>query len=235
MTGALFLLLPGFLILSGKRLFLENSKEIWLSSVKKDIKELSAFSLDSNFKVMILPLLSDFGIQGLMIFPKDEVLTKNSEIFEKISWGLGNYVANERNLANQLFYQDKFEKIGQAFSRLNSNFSLDQIQLELLNGIRVLLNCEAAAIGLLDQNNEDIIVVKTLLNESDWSYQIGIRKGEGLLGNCLEKEDTIIINNVEENDRFRKGFDGSPELDVQSIMCVALKESGNSLGLLIFL
>ena len=214
--------------------YLKKSSEIWETAAARDIKELILLDFGDQFRIQILPLLSDFGIQGLIIFSEQEFETQDIEIIESIKWGFGKYIANERNLANQLFYQDKFEKIGQAFARLNSNFSLDQIQLELLNGIKVLLNCEAAAIGLIDQNNEDLIVVKTLLDEKDWSYQIGIRKGEGLLGNCLGNEDTLIVNDVKNHKQFRNGFDAAPELDVQSLMCVALKENGNSLGLLIF-
>ncbi len=115
-------------------------------------------------------------------------------------------------------------------STLTSTLQLDEILSGTTDGIRQILNVEAAALLLLDETQGELVFKKTLGGNPDWIFQYRLKVGEGLAGQAVRTGRPVLVNNVQADPRFNPDLDSLAGLDTQALLCAPLITRGQTLG-----
>jgi two-component system, NtrC family, sensor kinase len=129
-------------------------------------------------------------------------------------------------------FNESLEILGRTFSDIDPKMSLDEIEMKMAGGVKVLMNCEAVSIAISDQGRDEILVKKTLIAESEWIYQVGLRQGEGLLGTCLMSKQAFLSNQPTKEEGFLESIDATSNLSIKSIIAIPLFSGLEVVGIL---
>ncbi len=113
---------------------------------------------------------------------------------------------------------------------LTSTLQLDEILTETIDGIRQILNVEAASLLLLDEERGELIFKKSLVGEPDWIFQYSLKVGEGLVGECVRTGQVLCVNAVKADPRFYAPIDSVTGFETVSALCAPLSTHGQTLG-----
>lgn len=189
---------------------------------------------DPYSPVIIYPLTNSLGQQGIMLLEGQEASPQEKEFLIKAGQSLGHSVNLGRS-GSILFEMSKLlDTLELIVSGLDPKASLEESQMRLISSIRDSLRCEAGSIAMLDESQGEVVVKKTLISGTDWIYQVSMKMGEGLLGECLQVGKVILSNNPSEDERYDENFDSVPGLTLNSLLCVPLVEDGKVIGILAF-
>ncbi len=115
-------------------------------------------------------------------------------------------------------------------SQAGSEADSETMQARLVQGVSQVLDCDAAALVLLDEPQNGWIVCKSLDAQAHWTYKVSPREGEGLMKECLRTGQAIVISDVANETRFEPAFDGLGVAQARSLMCVPMIANGKVLG-----
>jgi two-component system, NtrC family, sensor kinase len=118
-------------------------------------------------------------------------------------------------------------------TRLSFKGDTEGLQRRLIHGAGDLLDCEAAALVLLDEPQVGWIVTKSLNAETandDWVYQVGPLDCQGLLTECLRSGQSFVVNDLTLDPRFDPTCDGLGDLAVRNLLCTPLAVEGLVIG-----
>jgi two-component system NtrC family sensor kinase len=118
-------------------------------------------------------------------------------------------------------------------TRLSFKGDAEGVQARLIRGAGRLLDCEAAALVLLNEPQDGWIVTKSLGAEPSnggWVYQVGPLNSQGLLAECLRSSRTLVANDGAQNPRYDPSCDGLGDLTVRNLLCAPLAVDDQTLG-----
>jgi two-component system NtrC family sensor kinase len=113
---------------------------------------------------------------------------------------------------------------------LTSTLQLDEILTSTIDGIRQILNVEAASLLLLDEEQGELLFKKTLSEDPDWTFQYSAQVGQGLAGDCVRTGEPIIVNAIEADPRFSNTVDAVADFQTRNLLCAPLIAHGQKLG-----
>ncbi len=113
---------------------------------------------------------------------------------------------------------------------LTSTLQLDEILTSTIDGIRQILNVEAASLLLLDEEQGELLFKKTLSEDPDWTFQYSAQVGQGLAGDCVRTGEPIIVNAIETDPRFSRTVDAVAGFQTRNLLCAPLIAHGQKLG-----
>jgi Nif-specific regulatory protein len=112
---------------------------------------------------------------------------------------------------------------------LNSTLNPDDLLDMILKRISQSLNAEASSIVLIDEN--DRLKFHTTFGDiGDEIKKITLSRGEGIVGWVIEKGESVLIENAENDSRFNKDISKEFDFPNKSIICVPLKRSDSIIG-----
>lgn len=114
----------------------------------------------------------------------------------------------------------------------NKGLKPHQLQTRLMRSIYRFFRVEHGALILLDEEDEDLAIVKTLRNDAEWNYQVYLKHRKSLINQCIETGDTIVVNEVEEHPSFNPDVDVIKDTTVTSMLCCPLKIDEDIQGVL---
>jgi two-component system NtrC family sensor kinase len=115
-------------------------------------------------------------------------------------------------------------------STLTSTLQLDEVLSGTTDGIRQVLNVEAASLLLLDEAHGELVFKKTLGGTPDWIFQYSLKVERGLVGEVVRTSQPVLINDVKADPRFYPELDSLAGLDTRTLLCVPLITRGQTLG-----
>ena len=166
---------------------------------------------------------------GALLFPADAAQPRQ---LEQLAY-LGRVVARAIAVHGEPENTDAWHKLAQLHKiagALTSSVHLDRVLAATVDGIRTILAAEAVSLVLQDQEQGDLIFKKTLTNETDWIVQQRSRLGRSLIGACLEDGRPLRVNEATADPRFDAELDGVPGLALRSVLCMPLRQDGQTLG-----
>jgi two-component system NtrC family sensor kinase len=106
---------------------------------------------------------------------------------------------------------------------VTSSLDLDEVLEATMRGIREIMQVEAGALVLLDEETGVLTFRKTLSPDHGWVTGQTVQPGEGVVGHVVESGEARLINDVERDPYFSDELDQeiggvSPE----AILCVPL-------------
>ena len=115
-------------------------------------------------------------------------------------------------------------------STLTSTLQLEEVLSGTIDGIRQILNVEAASLLLLDETQGELVFKKTLGGNPDWIFQYSLKVERGLVGEAVRTSRPVLINNVSADPRFFPELDSLAGLEARTLLCVPLIAHGQTLG-----
>jgi two-component system, NtrC family, sensor kinase len=178
--------------------------------------------VDTASKVVIYPLISADGSQGLMLINQRTFNKQEKDYLEAASFLLGQRISTYFNQLRMVQYRKGMDLISQIFAGLNSMTAGEELETRLVRSLRDIFDCQAASIALTSDNPENLLIKKTLAEGDEWIYQVSIKPGRGLLGTCMLDHHPMIINQPELDTRFDPEIDSIPGVDATSLILVPL-------------
>ena len=165
---------------SGNTKYWENqihSQESFLSSLLKKTIDTPGGEIisDTAGKVMILPLVSAEGSQGLMLLNLRDFAKQEKDFLEAASFLIGQRISTHFNQVRMVQYRKGMDLISQIFAGLNTMKAAEELEIRIVRGLQEIFNCQAASIALLNPQPEELLVKKSLVGGSDWIYQVSIK------------------------------------------------------------
>ncbi|HEX7555665.1 MAG TPA: ATP-binding protein [Leptolinea sp.] len=177
---------------------------------------------DSAGKLIIFPLISADGSQGLLLINLKSFIKQEKDFLEAASFLFGQRISKYYNQLRMVQYRKGMELISQIFAGLNSMTAGEELETRLVRSLRDIFNCQAASIALVSDTPESLLIKKTLSDGDDWIYQVSIKPGKGLLGVCMEERRPFIINQPVLDSRYDPEIDSIPNVEATSLTFVPL-------------
>jgi two-component system, NtrC family, sensor kinase len=115
-------------------------------------------------------------------------------------------------------------------TQFDPNSSQDELQNHLIEGLCQLLDTEAGAMVLIDEDSEDFLIKKTISGKISWKYQGQEAEKGSLVSDCIRSGEAALINNPSEAQRFHPQYDSTAGESVSSLLCVPLQVREQKLG-----
>ena len=118
-------------------------------------------------------------------------------------------------------------------ARLGFKGDAEGVQARLVRGACWMMDCEAAALVMLNEPQDGWIVTKSLGAEASntgWIYQVTPLPDHSLLASCLRSGGFLIANDGSRNPSYDPACDGLGDLSVHNILCAPLAVDGQVLG-----
>ncbi|MBI9047880.1 MAG: GAF domain-containing protein [Anaerolineaceae bacterium] len=132
-------------------------------------------------------------------------------------------VLRVNNVSNGMVQHNYMSTIlDNVFSESKIRIGLEEIQLRLVSEIKNAFSCEAGTIAFIDYNSGGLILKKSLIESPEWVCSVSAEPGEGLLGQCINQNSPIMVNDCQINKVFREEVDGIPGLKTQSLLYVPI-------------
>lgn len=120
---------------------------------------------------------------------------------------------------------------------------LEGLQASVVEGTRKLLACQACALALVDQGNEEWRIFRKYtsaigqINEessqpAEWSYHASQNSTQSLIQECLYSGKTLNLDNAVSDKRYEPKIDGVKGVEIQSMVCLPLLVKGEKVGVL---
>lgn len=118
----------------------------------------------------------------------------------------------------------------QLITRLDANASQNELQKQLIQGICQLLDAEAGAVSLIDEDNEDFIIKRTIDGKSSWKYRGSQPEIGGLVSECIRTGKIVLANQPEAEPDFNPEYDSVAGVPVRSLLCVPVQAREERIG-----
>lgn len=120
-------------------------------------------------------------------------------------------------------------------TRLGFEGDAEKLQARLVRGVSQLMDCEVAALALLNEPQDGWIVSKSLgpeTSDADWTYQVGPYESQSLFAECLRSGKPLVANDGSLAPRFHPPSDGQGELAVRNLLFAPLIVEEQPLGVI---
>lgn len=127
---------------------------------------------------------------------------------------------NEIDLSNiDSDFQNTLLKI---WEKLNSSLDLEYILTTAIEYLESVINAERSSIWEIDENKNELFFKVFRGDNKESIKEIRLKIGEGIVGHCALKNETIIIDDVEKSELFSVKVDSKTSFKTKSIMSVPL-------------
>jgi two-component system NtrC family sensor kinase len=162
---------------------------------------------------------------------------RGSPVTERQRWWLtylarsvARTIQTSRNAAPIPTRDQELAALNKIAATLTATVQLDEILPSIIDGIREVLNVDAAALLLLDEERGEMLFKKTLAEDTDWIFQYSMGEGRGLVGECVQTGKPLLVNEVKNDPRFLPLVDAVTGFDTRAVLCAPLITRGTTLG-----
>jgi HD-GYP domain-containing protein (c-di-GMP phosphodiesterase class II) len=113
---------------------------------------------------------------------------------------------------------------------INSSLNLKKILIDVMESATVLLNSEASSIFLIDEEKQELYFEVATGEVKEQVKEIRIPIGEGVAGYVARENKSVIVNDVEKDEKFYKKVDETTKFKTKSIIAVPLKIKEKVIG-----
>lgn len=128
-----------------------------------------------------------------------------------------------KNLPNDVRLE-RLEALVYASETLNKAQDLDEILFSILDLVQEQLNCERATVFLLDRRTNKLHARQMIGSER---IEIILERGVGIAGIVFETSQSLVINDVQSDDRFNREIDLRTGFMTKTMLCVPLRKVGS--------
>ncbi|MDZ7764228.1 MAG: GAF domain-containing sensor histidine kinase [Melioribacteraceae bacterium] len=116
---------------------------------------------------------------------------------------------------------DQFKKIIKALQLVNSNIRIDEVLKNIVTVATDLTNADRGTLYLIDKENNELWSKIAMGSETK---EIRLKMGEGIAGWVAQNRETVNIEDVSKDDRFKSDVDRSSGYETKSMLCFPIKD-----------
>jgi len=117
-------------------------------------------------------------------------------------------------------------------SLINSSLNLNEVKKRAIESLTKLLDAEAGSLILIDQESGEMFFEVATGEKGKVVKEFRLKKGEGIAGWVANTGDVLIVNDVQNDDRFLRTFDEKTNFKTRNMICVPLITRGKILGVM---
>lgn len=115
---------------------------------------------------------------------------------------------------------------------VNSSLDVHRILNNVMESATVMLNAEAASVGLIDEEHQQIYFEVATGSAGGQMKEIRISINEGVAGWVVREQQPLLVNDVSQDPRFSKKVDDKTQFVTRSILAVPIRLRGKMMGVL---
>lgn len=115
---------------------------------------------------------------------------------------------------------DELQKIIKALQLVNSNIKIDEVLQNIVNVATDLTKADRGTLYLIDKEKNELWSKIAMGNETK---EIRLKIGEGIAGWVAQNRETVNIEDVSSDERFKSDFDKNSGYQTKSMLCFPLK------------
>jgi DNA-binding response OmpR family regulator len=142
---------------------------------------------------------------------------------------MGALVKTNNRLKKQLNQWVALHNIAQA---ITSTLEEKEIYKRVMANVNRILQVEAGSILLLDPKTRELHFAVTLKQKDELFSDLKLEPGQGIAGWVAENERSLIVPDVQNDERFSAEVDDTTGFTTQSILCVPLTVREKVIGVL---
>lgn len=136
------------------------------------------------------------------------------------------------NKLNDSYHKEKLDLLLELIGQINSDLDLNKVLLSIINAAKIITDSEACSVFLIDDITDELILSIPTGPAGDSVSGKRFPMGEGIAGWVASHAKSQIVNDVEEDERFRGDF--NPDIfTTKNILCAPLlNQSKKVIGVL---
>jgi len=156
-------------------------------------------------------------------------ITERKRAEEALIRNLEERLATEETLRQRNRELALLHRAGQT---LSSTLNLDQVLITVLEEVRQSLNVVACSIWLIDPETDELVCRQVTDPQSEIMRGWRLKSGQGLAGRVARSGESLIVPDVETDERHFKGVDQQTGLPLRSILTAPLRVRNDVIGVL---
>lgn len=179
--------------------------------------------------LMILPLPHSKGLpSGAMLFNSR---MPRLELAQVIANRLASELEKAAELVAARHREERLKTLNEILGQLGANLNPDEVLRMFIERARNFLNVEAVSLFLLDEKaNELVLQMASQADEQVQVEQIRVPRGEGIIGKVVQTGETLLVENVKQDQRHYGQVDKMSGFVTRSILAVPLRSRPIDLG-----
>ncbi|MBN1147218.1 MAG: GAF domain-containing protein [Anaerolineales bacterium] len=178
----------------------------------------------------ILPVTIDARPQALLIIEGQACTPAQLSWLAPLSAPIGRAIQNSRHLHSIQKRARELAILQTELTHMGFSTDFESMQAHMLQGASRILESEASALVMLDEEQDEWMIRKSLGDDSEWIYQINPKSGKGLIKECLRSGEIICCNDAPNDPHFDPSSDGLSGIKVSSLLYAPLEVNGKVLG-----
>jgi signal transduction histidine kinase len=115
---------------------------------------------------------------------------------------------------------------------LASTLQLDEVLTRIMEQVESMLDAEAGSLLLTDTSNGDLVFQIALGDKAKEVKPFRVPKGQGIAGEVAETGESLMVADVENDDRHFKSLAEKVDFHIRNILCVPLVLHDRTIGVL---
>ncbi len=141
----------------------------------------------------------------------------------------------EQKKSIELYNSLNNEKLGRAIeicSLINSTLDLPEVLHNIVKHVCRITDSVAGTLMLLDEQSNELVFSVPTGPHSGKLLDVRLPMGKGVAGWVAEHERPVLVEDVQQDDRFFVGIDKITGFETKTILCVPLKSKNKLIGVL---
>lgn len=115
---------------------------------------------------------------------------------------------------------------------INSSLELDELLHLIMSNVSEALKAEASSVFLLDDKANDLYIRTATGEKEEEVKTIRVPRGEGIAGWVAKEGQPLLIEDAEQDPRFKKSISDAIGFKTKSVMCVPLMSDNGIIGVI---
>ncbi|KAA3648369.1 MAG: GAF domain-containing protein [Chloroflexi bacterium] len=181
----------------------------------------------------VIPLSTKFGPQAAMYIEGAMLDDTSINGFQSIAKSIARAIQARRLQIAAIKQYTELANILTLSAKHAPNLEFDEIQTMMVTSLRRAMDVDAAAIVLLQENDEAKSGTKILVGRSsEETFYEAINREPSLMEKCIEENKVLLVNDIKGNQDFNPYVDGSNFIDIRSMLCSPLTINQRNFGAL---
>lgn len=184
--------------------------------------------------MLVVPLVARGDLLGLLLMTdrlRAEGFTKDDlELVTALAGHAAIAIQNAQLYDQQHRNAERQSLLDQISRYLQQTIDLDELIPRIFAEVNKAIHAEAQSIWMV---NEDAGVITCRFATGPGAEnvkQVNVPMGQGIVGSCVEKQESVIIADAQQDQRFFRGADAKTGLSTRSLMSVPMVREGRSIG-----
>jgi two-component system, NtrC family, sensor kinase len=183
-------------------------------------------------KVMVVPICYQDKQLGVVILEGVAPRSLERSFLARAGRVLGRMIHRWQNYQDVMsFSRDLDNALGKIITSLDTNFEVNETQLQVCQAILDSFGCHAVTLAFIDSEHKEMLIKKTLVSGTrNWLYQTSVDFENSLAGQVMRSCETELTNQPASHPQYHEVIDGVPDRDIGAVLCAPVRIEDQLMG-----